>query len=160
MTLDKFGRHIVKHVKTSSNEANTGWIDSSKYIHYNLILYFKSDEVVNGKFVLDSGSPHYVFPLQSALIQDVRCLDTNNYCDDIIVSINDQVISRDTFHNVLIKQNDCISFSINPVINDDVRKKLRLEIIIKCPMKFEDLTVQSEQAYYMHSAEKQGDYEG
>lgn len=72
MTLDKFGRHIVKQARLSTNnDDDKHVINVSEYMYYNLILKFESDKLIRKTFVLNSGMNHYSFPLEWGLIEKV-----------------------------------------------------------------------------------------
>ena len=145
MTLDKFGRHIVKQARLSMNndDDDKHVINVSEYMYYNLILKFESDKLIRKTFVLNSGMNHYSFPLEWGLIEKVL---VHLYAqDDISVTINDKILTRDELVNYPLKMHDKIGFISNV---DKIVKKLAVEIIIKCPIKFERDSVTRERAYY------------
>lgn len=150
MTLDKFGRHIVKHTTPVGN-MDSDTISLSQYMYYEVILKFESDFVVEDKFILFTGNINYFFPLEFGLIENIRFFDNKND-DEIMIFINDKMFTKNELQHFPLHQNDYLSFS-NFSVKNNSTEKLRVEIIIKCPIKFENSLVKAEQAYYLHSSQ-------
>lgn len=144
MTLDKFGRHLLKHAKTRDESDNEESIDISEYMFYNHILRFVSEKTEGNKFILETGKTEYKFPLERSEIANVIV-----NIDSVSIIINNKIFTPNELSNFSLNKNDVISF----VSNTHSKEKtihLFAEIIIKCPIRFESSSVQSEKAYYKH----------
>jgi hypothetical protein len=140
MTLDKFGRHLNKMVQVASNsESET--LNTSRYMFYNHILTFQSNKILNNKYVISPDKTTYSFPLESGIIENVRI-----NIETVFLNVNGKAHAL----GLPLKLDDEISFELKDKAKNSTNKmnqNLFAEIVVKCPIKFENNSVLSETAF-------------
>ncbi|RYA73344.1 hypothetical protein DD592_25845 [Enterobacter cloacae complex sp. 2DZ2F20B] len=153
MTLDKFGRHLLKHAKLSGSIDND-MITISNYMFYNLIFRFESDKTVENTYVLNSKETHYTFPLEIGTLTKL-----NITINEINVYVNNKFFSKEELKGFVLRNGDRISFKYAVNKTENV-PNLFAEMIIKCPVNFEESLVSAEKAHYIHKTDKNETQEG
>jgi hypothetical protein len=69
MTLDKFGRHLVKNPQLVLTKFSDKEILSSSYMFYNVILKFEANAIVDNKYIIGFDRVDYKFPLEQGTIE-------------------------------------------------------------------------------------------
>ena len=145
MTLDKFGRHLFKN-NSVPHSMSSDPINISEYMFYNIILRFEAKQISkDNKYVLTmTNTTHYTFPLDSGSVENVWLSSKN-----INISVNDLIIPMEEILHFPLKFNDRLSFIANE--NKETKtNSLFVELILKCPIIFQEHAVTSEKAYYKH----------
>ena len=153
MTLDKFGRHLLKHTKLSDS-VDDAMITISNYMFYNLIFHFESAKTIENTYILKSKETHYTFPLEIGSIAKLNI--TSN---EINICVNNKIFNREEMEGLSLRNGDRISFKYAFNKTENV-PDLFAEMIIKCPVNFEESLVTSEKAYYKHKSNKNEAQEG
>jgi hypothetical protein len=142
MTLDKFGRHLMKNSQPIKANIESETLKTSKYMFYNQILTFHANKVLDNKYMIVPGQTSYLFPLESGIIENVR---VNS--DDVSLNINGTPLTTEQAYNFPVKFNYEISFDLKEKLENNsntMNQNLFAEIIVKCPIKFETDSVSLE----------------
>jgi hypothetical protein len=83
----------------------------------------------------------YLFPLGRGVIENVFINSKK-----VSLNINGKSMTKEQALNQPLKLNNAISFKLND-IRHDINNCLFAEIIVKCPVKFENNSVISERAF-------------
>lgn len=142
MTLDKFGRHLVKNPHLLLHQFQSQSIQASTFMFYDQIITFKSNKILDNKYVLENDLTLYEFPLQNGIIEKIYI-----NIENVLININENCMTGEQTIGYTLKENDQIAFQkINTNSEEEENKCLFVELVVKSPIKFEANSVTSENA--------------
>jgi hypothetical protein len=148
MTLDKFGRHLVKNPQLVLTKFSDKEILSSSYMFYNVILKFEANAIVDNKYIIGFDRVDYKFPLEQGTIEKILL---NN--EEVLISLNDKLFIKEQALNYQMQFGTSISFVVKQSTSKTKNNKFKClfaQIIVKCPIKFENQSVNDEKAIIKH----------
>lgn len=141
MTLDKFGRHLVKNPHILTNQFQNQPLKTSTFMFYNQIIRFKSNKILDNNYVLENDLTSYEFPLEIGVVDKLFI-----NVEDVLININGKSLTKEEGIGYILKENDQIAFEKINTNSEDESKCLFIELVVKSPIQFEPNSVSSENA--------------